>query len=104
LPGSRLGKDKVYGLVTIEVDLYNSSRECSECHHIAKANRKNQAELCRVKRGHKENTDLNAAKNIAQRAMKIYRASVNRPIAIRHKELPVRATGTASLIPFGCGS
>jgi putative transposase len=97
-------KARVYGVPTIEVDPRNSSKECSECHHIAKANRKNQAEFCCVRCGHKENADLNAAKNIAQRAMEIYRASVNRPIAVRHKLLPVRATGTASRIPLGCGS
>jgi IS605 OrfB family transposase len=97
-------KAKIAGVSVITVDPRNSSRECSECHHIAKANRRSQAFFLCVKCGHSENADLNASKNIARSAMIIYRASVNRPIAVRLKKLPTRATGTASRIPLRCGS
>jgi IS605 OrfB family transposase len=53
------------------VDPRNTSRQCLECGHIAKANRKNQAEFCCKKCGYNENADYNAAKNIAARAVSI---------------------------------
>lgn len=90
-------KSRLHGVPAIEVDPRNSSKECSACNHIARANRRSQSEFCCVNCGHAENADLNASKNIAQRAMTIYRAAVNRPIAVRPRLLPTRATGTASL-------
>ncbi|MEW6733509.1 MAG: transposase [Acidobacteriota bacterium] len=77
-----LYKAKIAGVPVIFVDPRNSSRECSKCHHIAKANRKSQAEFCCLKCGHSENADHNAAKVIAYRANEVFRASVNRPIAV----------------------
>jgi IS605 OrfB family transposase len=51
------------------VDPRNISRQCPECGHIAKANRKNQAEFCCKKCGYSENADYNDVKNIAVRAV-----------------------------------
>jgi transposase len=51
------------------VDPRNTNRQFSECGHIAKANRKNQAEFYCKKCGYSENADYNAAKNIAARAV-----------------------------------
>ena len=93
-----LYKASVAGVQVTVVNARNSSRECSQCHHIAKANRKSQALFCCVKCNHSENADLNAAKNIAQRA------SVNKPIAVHADYTIAVATGTASRIPLRCGS
>ena len=56
------------------VDPRNTSRECSECHHVAKTNRKTQARFVCGNCEHEENADTNASKNIASRA------PVNAPI------------------------
>lgn len=65
------------------VDSHNTSRECSECHHIDKKNRKTQAIFYCQKCGHKENADTNASKIISFRAS---RASVNAPIVSRNPD------------------
>ena len=85
-------KAKLNGIPFIIVDARNTSRECSECHHIDKANRKTQAQFLCLSCGHNENADHNAAKVISQRA------SVNKPIAVRPKLFPSLALGTASSI------
>ncbi len=86
-----LYKALIAGVQIIFVDPRNTSRQCSQCGHVAKANRKSQALFSCVKCNHNENADLNAAKNIANKA------TVNSPIAVRPKKLPTPATGTASL-------
>ncbi len=50
------------------VDPRNTSRECSDCGHIAKENRPSQAEFRCVCCGHRDNADVNAARNIRARA------------------------------------
>jgi putative transposase len=45
------------GVPVIVVDPRNTSRMCSACGHIAKANRKNQAKFCCKKCGYSENAD-----------------------------------------------
>lgn len=85
-------KAKIGGVPFIIVDARNTSRECSECHHIDKKNRKTQSLFLCLNCGHNENADLNASKVISQRA------SVNKPIAVRPKLFPVHALGTASSI------
>jgi IS605 OrfB family transposase len=62
-------KAKLKGFPVVVVDPRNISRQCSECGHIAKANRKNQVKFCSKKCGYSENADYNAAKNIAARAV-----------------------------------
>jgi IS605 OrfB family transposase len=53
------------------VDSRNTNRQCSKCSHIAKVNRKNQAEFCCKKYEYSENANYNAAKNIAAMAVSI---------------------------------
>lgn len=48
----------------ISVPAAYTSLKCSACGHIAKENRKNQADFQCVACGHQENADVNAAKNI----------------------------------------
>jgi IS605 OrfB family transposase len=62
-------KATLKGVPVVVVDPRNTSKMCSACGYIAKANRKNQAEFCCKKCGHSENADYNAAKNIAARAV-----------------------------------
>jgi transposase len=51
----------------IFVDPRNSSRECSQCGHTEKANRKSQAKFSCLACGFTANADLNAARVLAGR-------------------------------------
>ena len=64
-------KAKLSGVFVVLVDARNTSRQCSSCGYIEKANRKNQSEFCCKKCGFSENADYNAAINIAARATSI---------------------------------
>jgi len=64
------------GVPVYFIDPHNTSKQCSKCGFIDKDNRKSQSEFFCLKCGHKDNADVNAAKNIAQRA------AVNQPIAL----------------------
>lgn len=55
------------GIHVVLVNPKNTSRECSCCGYIDKANRKNQADFVCCNCGHSENADLNAAKVISKR-------------------------------------
>jgi IS605 OrfB family transposase len=68
-------KAKQQGIDLILVDSRNTSRQCSNCGHTAKANRPSQAEFRCVACGHTDHADVNAARNIRSRA----RAAVNQP-------------------------
>jgi len=68
-------KSAIAGIEVIKVDPRNTSRICSECGHCEKLNRKSQAVFKCRSCGHSMNADLNAAINIAARAL------VNRLIA-----------------------
>lgn len=61
-------KAKKAGIPVVVVDPRNTSRECPECGHIAKGNRKTQSEFRCQECGHSNNADLNAARNISARA------------------------------------
>ncbi|WP_254591238.1 transposase [Methanocella conradii] len=63
------------GVPVVLVDGRNTSRTCSDCGYVDKNNRHGQVFKC-LACGHEENADINAAKNIRQRA------SVNKPIAV----------------------
>lgn len=76
-------KAKRAGVPYTEVDPRNSSRECSQCGHVAKANRKTQAKFCCVSCGHSENADANASRVVAGRAV-INRPIESEPLEIRH--------------------
>lgn len=67
-------KAKLSGVPVYLIDPRNTSKQCSECGHTEKKNRKTQSEFVCVACGHTENADINAAKNIASRAV------VNQPI------------------------
>jgi len=91
-------KARIAGVPVVFVDPRNSSRECHNCHFIAKRNRPSQSIFCCVKCGHKDNADHNAAKNIALRGKKL-RASVNMPIAV-HVVSPFTAPLELQARPF----
>jgi putative transposase len=55
----------------VKVPAANSSLECSRCHHIARANRPDQATFACINCGHSDNADLNAAENLLARGMRV---------------------------------
>lgn len=61
-------KAKLAGIPVSFIDPRNTSRTCSKCGHIAKANRKSQSEFICQKCGFSIHADLNGAINIASRA------------------------------------
>lgn len=67
-------KAKLAGVPVEFINPRNTSRECSQCGHTAKANRKSQSEFVCKSCGFSIHADLNGAINIASRA------SVNVPI------------------------
>lgn len=62
-------KAKLHGVHVLLVDPRNTSRACSACGCIDKANRKSQASFLCVACGHSANADYNAALNIRSRAI-----------------------------------
>lgn len=60
-------KAQYAGIEVKIIDPRNTSRECSACGYIDKANRKKQAEFCCLSCGHEANADVNAAINISSR-------------------------------------
>jgi len=60
-------KAKLRGVPVIAVNPRNTSRQCSVCSHIAKANRKSQSEFVCQNCGHSDNADFNASRNIRVR-------------------------------------
>lgn len=69
-------KAKIVGIPVIAVDPRNTSRTCSSCGFVSKANRKSQSLFSCVECGMSMHADFNAALNIASRA------AVNPPIAV----------------------
>ena len=61
-------KSKWYDREFVKVDPKYTSQTCNICGHKSKENRKTQAKFECVNCGHKENADVNAAKNILARA------------------------------------
>lgn len=70
-------KAQIAGIPIIFVNPKNTSRRCSHCGHIDKANRKSQSEFVCQHCGFSLNADLNAAKNIS------FLASVKMPIVAK---------------------
>jgi IS605 OrfB family transposase len=70
-------KAALVGVAVAIVDPRNSSRECSQCHHLSTANRPNQSTFRCQACGHASHADLNAAVNLRARG----RAVVNPPNA-----------------------
>lgn len=72
--GNKLAYKAVkYGVSLVYVDPRNTSRQCSCCGHVDKANRPNQATFLCTRCGFSAHADVNAAVNIGRRA------SVNAP-------------------------
>lgn len=67
-------KAKLAGIEVVTVDPRNTSRQCSICGHVDKANRKSQADFCCVSCGHTAHADVNAAQNIRSAAMALVNA------------------------------
>lgn len=61
-------KAKRAGILVQIIDPRHTSRECPACGHVAKSNRKTQAEFCCTECGHSGNADRVAAGNISRRA------------------------------------
>lgn len=62
-------KAKQRGVPVVAIDPRNTSRECPECGHIDKRNRKTQSMFRCLICGHEANADQNAARNISGRAI-----------------------------------
>jgi len=80
-------KALIAGVPVVYIDPRNTSRACSICGFISKANRKSQSVFSCKSCGHTAHADFNASLNIASRA------TVNLPIAV-HARAP--SLGTAS--------
>jgi len=74
-------KAKRAGIPCEVVDPRNTSRECAECGHIDKRNRKSQSEFRCLACGHEANADKNAARNISSRG------AITRPL-FAHQRVP----------------
>jgi len=61
-------KAEMAGIPVVFVDPRNTSRTCSACGHVDKANRKSQAHFKCLQCGFESNADFNAALNIEARA------------------------------------
>lgn len=70
-------KAQIVGVPVIPVNPRNTSRRCSHCGHIAKANRKSQSEFVCMHCGFSLSADENAAKNIS------FMAEVEQPIVAK---------------------
>lgn len=66
-------KSELYEKEFLQVDPKYTSQKCSSCGHIAKENRLTQSKFNCVSCGHRENADLNAAKNILSQGMALVR-------------------------------
>jgi putative transposase len=79
-----LYKAALAGVLVVQVDPRNSSRECSQCGHIDKANRPSQSKFSCQRCGFTAHADLNAARVLSGRA------SVNTPNAAASISGPTR--------------
>lgn len=70
-------KAQIAGIPVILINPKNTSRRCSHCGHIDKANRKSQSNFVCVRCGFSLNADHNAAKNIS------HLAAVKQPIVAK---------------------
>ena len=68
---TRQKADASPGCEVVLVDPRGTSRECSACGHTAAENQPSQAVFCCVACGHSEHADVNAAKNIRARGLRV---------------------------------
>jgi putative transposase len=57
-------KAEAKGCRVVGIDPRYTSQRCNACGHIERANRKSQSEFCCQKCSHRQNADLNGAKNV----------------------------------------
>ncbi len=76
----------------IRINPVNTSRECRICHHIAPENRKSQADFECTNCGHGEHADINAAKNILNRATSTPQNPTRGHSGDRARKTPTRAS------------
>ena len=72
-------KAQAAGVPVVQVDPRNTSRTCAECGHVAKSNRKSQAEFECGACGHHDHADKNAARNIRNAAQTIWAQAASKP-------------------------
>jgi putative transposase len=57
-------KAEAKGCRVVVIDPRYTSQRCNACGHIERANRRSQSEFCCCQCGHRQNADLNGAKNV----------------------------------------
>jgi putative transposase len=62
-------KAEASGCRVVGIDPRYTSQRCNACGHIERANRKSQSEFCCQKCGHRQNADLNGAKNVCDKQL-----------------------------------
>jgi IS605 OrfB family transposase len=60
-------KAEAKGCRVVEIDPRYTSQRCHACGHIERANRRSQSEFCCQQCGHRQNADLNGAKNVCDK-------------------------------------
>jgi putative transposase len=88
----------------ITVPSHHTSQTCSVCGHVAKENRKSQAEFHCVACGHENNADVNAATNILKRGFEYFASTPAKEknrgthgVSLRSEPHKRSATGTSSV-------
>ena len=88
-------KAQLAGIPVVLVDPRNTSKGCSQCGHVAKANRPSQARFSCKQCGYTTHADFNAARNIRQRAhFKVPLVAVR----FRQLRLPLAEPATSRLL------
>lgn len=85
-----------YGSEVRAIPAHNTSRECSVCGDIHAGNRLSQAEFLCIACGHHENADLNAAKVIKARGLRVSACGSSR-VAGRKQEYFVAKRGISAI-------
>ena len=89
------------GKVLLKVNPRNTSRECSACGHIDKANRDRERFIC-TECGHFDHADKQAARNIKRKAVIEYGLTLRLARASTPSEVEVLKLAT-NKVPMDCG-
>ena len=92
-------KARLNGVTVIAVNPKNTSRQCSNCGHISKNNRKTQSQFVCQKCNFSANADFNASLIIRERAMSTCQTDLQKSKAVRplnRKPLPIASIGGGS--------
>lgn len=99
-------KSQWRGGIVVAVPPHHTSQECSRCGHTHKENRPSQERFECGACGHKENADINAAKNIRARGHRVLacgdtvqlgRSVKQEPVGCREAEPPTAAKAAAGI-------